>query len=91
MWRGYEQGVEPATVGAQHLNAYAIYVHDLVRHKGEVVSRQKLLEDVWGYDALPSTRTVDNQVLTLRQKLGGKDKDAHIVTVHGVGYKFVGL
>ncbi|MBL0249394.1 MAG: response regulator transcription factor [Elusimicrobia bacterium] len=44
-----------------------------------------------GYDALPSTRTVDNQVLTLRQKLGGKDKDAHIVTVHGVGYKFVGL
>jgi two-component system alkaline phosphatase synthesis response regulator PhoP len=63
----------------------------LVRHKGEVVTRQKLLEDVWGYDALPSTRTVDNQVLTLRQKLGGKDKDAHIVTVHGVGYKFVAL
>lgn len=63
----------------------------LVRHKGEVVTRQKLLEDVWGYDELPSTRTVDNQVLTLRQKLGGKDKDAYIVTVHGAGYKFIGL
>ena len=57
---------------------------------GEVVSRSELLEDVWGYETLPNTRTVDNHVATLRAKLE-PDKSAtpHIQTVHGVGYKFV--
>jgi DNA-binding response OmpR family regulator len=65
----------------------------LVRHRGDVVSRQKFLEQVWGFDEMPSTRTVDNQVLTLRQKLAGGragDVDKYVVTVYGVGYKFVG-
>jgi DNA-binding response OmpR family regulator len=64
----------------------------LLRHKGEVVSRRRFLEEIWGYDEMPSTRTVDNQVLTLRQKLTGKaeDADRYIVTIHGVGYKFIG-
>jgi DNA-binding response OmpR family regulator len=61
----------------------------LVRHRGEVVSRRMFLEEIWGYEDMPSTRTVDNQVLTLRQKLSPKDAEAYIVTIHGVGYKFV--
>jgi len=55
-----------------------------------VVSRDQLLNEVWGYNCYPSTRTVDNHILKLRQKL---EKDptnpVHFLTVHGVGYKFV--
>ena len=63
----------------------------LIRHKGEVVSRRQFLDEVWGYDAMPTTRTVDNQLLGLRQKLFGGESDTqkNIVTVHGAGYKFV--
>jgi DNA-binding response OmpR family regulator len=62
----------------------------LAARAGEVVSRGELLEEVWGYETLPNTRTVDNHVATLRAKLE-PDKSAtpHIQTVHGVGYKFV--
>jgi DNA-binding response OmpR family regulator len=63
----------------------------LASRAGEVVSRDDLLNEVWGYDNYPSSRTVDNHVAGLRAKL---EKDAsqpeHIKTVHGVGYKFVG-
>jgi DNA-binding response OmpR family regulator len=62
----------------------------LVRHRGEVVSRRQFLEEIWGYEDMPSTRTVDNQVLTLRQKLSPKDTEAYITTIHGIGYKFTG-
>jgi len=55
-----------------------------------VISREELLNEVWGYTCYPTTRTVDNHLLTLRQKL---EKDpsnpVHFVTVHGMGYKFV--
>jgi DNA-binding response OmpR family regulator len=55
-----------------------------------VVPRDQLLNEVWGYSCYPSTRTVDNHILKLRQKL---EKDpanpVHFLTVHGVGYKFV--
>jgi two-component system, OmpR family, alkaline phosphatase synthesis response regulator PhoP len=55
-----------------------------------VLSREKLLNEVWGYDCYPSTRTVDTHILKLRQKL---EKDpanpVYFLTVHGVGYKFV--
>jgi two-component system alkaline phosphatase synthesis response regulator PhoP len=57
-----------------------------VEHRGVVLSRDELLDRVWGYDAMPVTRTVDVHVASLRQKLRA---DA-IVTVHGAGYKFVG-
>jgi len=62
----------------------------LASRAGEVVSRGELLEDVWGYETVPNTRTVDNHVATLRAKLE-PDKSAtpHLQTVHGVGYKFV--
>jgi DNA-binding response OmpR family regulator len=62
----------------------------LASRAGEVVSRGELLEDVWGYETLPNTRTVDNHVATLRAKLAPDASGTrHIQTVHGVGYKYV--
>jgi len=62
----------------------------LAARAGEVVSRGELLEDVWGYETLPNTRTVDNHVASLRAKLEPDAPETrHIQTVHGVGYKFV--
>jgi DNA-binding response OmpR family regulator len=62
----------------------------LASRANQVVSRDDLLNEVWGYDTYPSSRTVDNHVAGLRAKL---ERDAaqpeHIRTVHGVGYKFV--
>jgi len=59
-------------------------------HRNETVSRDKLLTDVWGYDDSVSTRTVDNFILKLRQKI---EKDPanprHIITIHGIGYKML--
>jgi len=60
-------------------------------HSGETLSRDRLLEDVWGYDRYPTTRTVDAHIVRLRQKLEPNPEDPHFfLTVHGVGYKFVG-
>ncbi|HVO33562.1 MAG TPA: response regulator transcription factor [Elusimicrobiota bacterium] len=63
----------------------------LLRHEGEVISRRQFLEEIWGYEEMPTTRTVDTQILSLRQKLAGKNPQAkeYIHTVHGAGYKFV--
>ncbi len=62
-----------------------------VCHPGETVSRDRLLEAVWGYDHFPTTRTVDAHIVRLRQKVEPKAEDPQfILTVHGVGYKFVG-
>ncbi|OGU29197.1 MAG: DNA-binding response regulator [Ignavibacteria bacterium GWA2_55_11] len=61
-----------------------------VLHEGEVVSRAKLLDDVWGYEETPTTRTVDTFILNLRKKIETKPADPkHLLTVHTVGYKFV--
>ena len=60
-------------------------------HRGEVVSRDQLLDNVWGYDGLPLTRTVDMHIAKLRQKIEDTPGDPHyIITVHRVGYKFTG-
>jgi len=60
------------------------------RFPGRVISREQLLNEVWGYNNYPSTRTVDNQILRLRQKLEQDAADPqYFVTVHGAGYKFV--
>ncbi len=62
-----------------------------VEHRGETLSRDALLNEVWGYNALVSTRTVDVHVAWLRQKLEEHPRHPkHILTVHGLGYKFVG-
>jgi len=63
----------------------------LASRPGEVVTRDELLNDVWGYENYPTTRTVDNHIATLRAKLERDPADPrHLRTVHGVGYKFVG-
>jgi len=72
---------------AQEFKTLKFLVHNAER----VITRDELLNEVWGYHNYPSTRTVDNHILKLRQKL---EKDpanpVHFRTVHGVGYKFVG-
>ncbi len=60
-------------------------------HSGETLSRDRLLEEVWGYDKFPTTRTVDAHIVRLRQKLEPvPDQPQFFLTVHGVGYRFVG-
>ena len=62
----------------------------LVSKQGSVVTRDELLDEVWGYNSYPTTRTVDNHIARLRQKIESNiDEPQHILTVHGVGYKFV--
>ena len=62
-----------------------------IDHRGETLSREKLLQEVWGYSAVPYTRTVDVHVAWLRQKLEDDPKQPQwILTVHGLGYKFSG-
>lgn len=61
------------------------------QHRGEVVSREKLLDAVWGYNSIPLTRTVDMHIAKLRKKIEDNPGDPHfIVTVHRLGYKFTG-
>lgn len=61
-----------------------------LQREGEVIERTKLLDDVWGYDNFPSTRIVDNFVLSLRKKIeDDPSKPIHLKTVHGAGYKFL--
>jgi two-component system alkaline phosphatase synthesis response regulator PhoP len=60
-------------------------------HPGEALTRDRLLEEVWGYDKFPTTRTVDAHIVRLRQKLEPKPDDPRFfLTVHGTGYKFGG-
>lgn len=56
----------------------------LISQKGRVISRRELLEQVWGYHILPSTRTVDAHILSLRKKIG----KSYIATIHRAGYRF---
>jgi DNA-binding response OmpR family regulator len=60
-------------------------------HPGQTLSRDRLLEEVWGYEHFPTTRTVDAHIVRLRQKVEPKPEEPRfILTVHGTGYKFVG-
>lgn len=61
-----------------------------VLHEGEVVTRDMLLDDVWGYENFPTTRTIDNYILSLRKKIEDvPSQPKHLLTVHTSGYKFV--
>lgn len=65
-------------------------LHFLYDHRNELVSRYKLLEEVWGYDEKPTTRTVDNFIVRLRQKVEDNPNSPKIIiTVHGSGYKLI--
>jgi DNA-binding response OmpR family regulator len=62
----------------------------LARHRGEIVTRDRLLEEVWGYETYPTTRTVDNHILRLRQKLEEDPSNPrYILSIYGEGYKLV--
>jgi DNA-binding response OmpR family regulator len=62
-----------------------------VHHTGQVVTREQILNEVWGYEEFPTTRTIDNFVAKLRQKIErSPHAPEHILTIHGSGYKFVG-
>ena len=77
----------PVDVSAKELQLLRYFVE----HRGATLSRQELLDRVWGYNAMPSTRTVDVHVAGLRRKLEPDPHEPrHILTVHGLGYKFVG-
>ncbi|MFQ5929817.1 MAG: response regulator transcription factor [Acidobacteriota bacterium] len=62
----------------------------LAARAGQVVSREELLDEVWGYENYPTTRTVDNHIASLRAKLEeDPSQPRRLLTVHGVGYKLV--
>ena len=68
----------------------AMILKVLAEHTGQIVSREDLLERVWGYDVFPSTRTVDNFILRLRKRFERDPANPrHFLTVWGVGYRFL--
>ena len=77
---------EPVELTAMEFNVMKYFI----QREGEVIDRDTLLDDVWGYENFPSTRTVDNFILSLRKKIEDDHKNPkHILTKHGAGYKFV--
>lgn len=61
-----------------------------IQFEGEVVTRHQLLDDVWGYENFPTTRTVDNFILSIRKKIeDDPSHPKHLLTIHKAGYKFV--
>jgi DNA-binding response OmpR family regulator len=81
------KGGKPVDLSARELRLLRYFVE----HPGEVLERDKLLDEVWDYDEPPLTRTVDMHVAKLRKKLEDQPAEPrHIVTVHRLGYKFLG-
>ena len=77
---------KPITLTAHEFKLLKYFVENAER----VLSREELLNEVWGYNSYPTTRTVDNQILKLRQKLEPDSADTHhLQTVYGAGYRFV--
>lgn len=61
-----------------------------IEHENEIVTREQFLQQVWGYTHFPATRTVDNHIVKLRQKLeNDPENPQHIITIHRMGYKFI--
>ena len=61
-----------------------------ILHEGEVVTRTMLLDEVWGYESFPTTRTIDNYVLSIRKKIEiDPARPKHLITIHTSGYKFL--
>lgn len=74
-----------------HLSAREFHILKyMISRKGEVVHRHDLLDEVWGYEHYPSTRTVDTHILELRKKLEPEPSNPkHIISIRGIGYKFL--
>ena len=80
------RGGKPVTLTAQEFKLLKY----LASSPGRVISREELLNEVWGYQNYPSTRTVDNHILRLRQKLESDPAAPEfLITMHGAGYKFI--
>ncbi len=77
---------KPLDISPREFNILKFFIE----HRGEVITRDQLLDTVWGYSSFPITRTVDMHIAKLRQKIEESPHDPrHIITVHRVGYKFV--
>jgi len=77
---------QPVTLTAMEFKALKY----LMQHARRVISRDELLNQVWGYENYPNTRTVDNHILRLRRKLEREPSEPrHFITVHRTGYKFM--
>ena len=75
----------PVELSAREYRILAYFID----HAGEMLSREQLLREIWGYDAFPTTRTVDNHILRLRKKLEDEpESPRHILTQRGAGYVF---
>mgnify|MGYP000119672710 CR=1 FL=1 len=93
-----DEAAEAAALAEVAERAYQAQMAELARLledgaliRGEVVSREGLLDAVWGYDTIPFTRTVDTHIAKLRKKIEDDPADPeHLITVHRLGYKFVG-
>ena len=82
-----QKGREPIDLSPREFQLLAFFI----QHKGEIVTRETLLDTVWDYNAIPFTRTVDMHIAKLRKKIEDNPGDPkHIVTVHRLGYKFTG-
>ena len=78
---------EPIDLSPREFQLLAYFIE----HKGEIVTREKLLDAVWDYNAIPFTRTVDMHIAKLRKKVEDNPSDPkYVVTVHRLGYKFTG-
>ncbi|MEL7118110.1 MAG: response regulator transcription factor [Bacteroidota bacterium] len=85
----YEAEGNPGTFNLTKKEAMLLKL--LIDRRNEVVSRQQILQSVWGYDVYPSTRTIDNFILSFRKYFESDPKSpAYFLSVRGVGYKFVG-
>ena len=81
------RGGTPVDLSAKEFHLLCYFLE----HRGATISREELLQQVWGYQSTPSTRTVDVHIAWLRQKLETNPRvPQYILTVHGLGYKFVG-
>lgn len=81
-----KKGTNPVELSVMEFKVMQYFI----QREGEVIERIKLLDEVWGYENYPSTRTVDNFILNLRKKIEDDHSNPkHLLTVHGAGYKFV--
>jgi DNA-binding response OmpR family regulator len=78
---------EPLELSAREFGIMKYFI----ARRGETITRDQLLDEVWGYENFPLTRTVDNHIARLRQKIEENPAEPqHIITVHRIGYKFIG-
>lgn len=84
-YEAYKNG-KPIELSATELNILKYFINS----EGIVISRHQLLDDVWGYENYPTTRTVDNFILNIRKKIEKNPaRPKHLLTIHKAGYKFV--